>query len=76
MPALGLRLKDKNGLPFARKWGMKRVSFRVHPERGWIRTTISPINARNEGKFGAMDTLMFAALIAMVVAVARLFIAH
>jgi hypothetical protein len=55
---------------------MKRAYFKVHPERGWIRTTIAPINGKNEGKFGTIDTLMFAALVVMVVAVARLLIAH
>ncbi len=55
---------------------MKRAYFKVHPERGWLRTTIAPINGKNEVRFGALDTLMFAALVAMVVAVARMFIAH
>ena len=55
---------------------MKRAYFKVHPEKGWIRTTIAPINGKNEGRFGAMDTVLFAALVAMVVAAARVLIAH
>ena len=55
---------------------MKRVQFKVHPEKGWIRTTIAPINGKDEGRFGTMDTVMFAALVVVVVAIARVLIAH
>ena len=55
---------------------MKRASFRVHPDKGWIRTTLSPLNEKHDPNFGLMDVIMFAALVFGVAAVARLFLAH
>jgi len=56
---------------------MKRASYRVHHGRGgWIRTTLSPINNKREGRFGAIDILMFVALVVLTIGAARFFLAH
>ncbi len=56
---------------------MKRVGFRVHPDsRGWLRTSIVPVNDKHEARFGTGDVLMFAAVVFGMIAVARLLIAH
>jgi hypothetical protein len=55
---------------------MKRSAFKVQPEKGgWIRTTIAPINDRQE-TFGVSDVVMFATLVLAMIAVARVLIAH
>jgi hypothetical protein len=57
--------------------GMKRVAFKLHPGKGgWLRTTIAPLNHKQEGRFGTLDMFMFFALVAVIVAVARVFIAR
>lgn len=56
---------------------MKRAAFKLHPARGgWIRTTLAPINDKHEARFGVIDTFMFMGLVAIVITVARLIIAH
>ena len=56
---------------------MKRASFKVQPDnRGWLRTTLCPVNDKHEGSFGLMDVVMFAALVLGAVAAARMLIAH
>ena len=56
---------------------MKRAAFKAHPAKGgWIRTTIAPINNKNEATFGSMDVVLFAGLVIMVAAIARLLLAH
>jgi len=55
---------------------MKRT-FKVQPDnRGWIRTTLCPVNDKHEASFGLMDVLMFAAVVLGAVAAARMLIAH
>ena len=56
---------------------MKRATFKARPGKGgWIHTTISPIHDKHEARFGAMDILMFIALVAVTIGVARFFLAH
>jgi hypothetical protein len=56
---------------------MKRAAFKLHPTKGgWIRTTIAPINDKREARFGVLDILMFMALVAATIAIARLILAH
>lgn len=56
---------------------MKRATFKLDTCRGgWIRTTIAPLNDKREGRFGAVDAVMFFTLVGAVVAVARLLIAR
>ena len=56
---------------------MKRAAFKLHPAKGgWIRTTLAPMNDKREARFGAIDMFMFFALVAVVVAVARVLIAR
>ncbi len=56
---------------------MKRAAFKVHPDaRGWLRTSIVPVNDKHEARFGAGDILMFAAIVVGMITMARLLIAH
>ncbi len=56
---------------------MKRAEFKAHPAKGgWIRTTIAPINNKTEATFGPMDCVLFAGLVVMIAAIARILIAH
>jgi hypothetical protein len=56
---------------------MKRASFKLNPVKGgWIRTTLAPINDKREARFGVIDTFMFMGLVAIVITVARLILAH
>ncbi len=55
---------------------MKRAAFKVHPDRGWIRTTLAPINDKRSYSFGLLDIVMFSSLVVLLVAVARVFIAR
>jgi len=55
---------------------MKRASFRIHPDRGWLRTTLWPINNKDALRFGPLDICMLVALVLGTVAVARILIAH
>jgi hypothetical protein len=56
---------------------MKRAAFKVDScKGGWIRTTIAPLNDRRASRFGYADTMMFFALVASVVVVARVLLAH
>ena len=65
------------GLRLAALHSMKRAGFKVLPGKGgWLRTTIVPINDKAAGSFGLADTIMFSALVLVVMAVARLLLAH
>ena len=56
---------------------MKRGTFKLQSVRGgWIRTTLAPLNDKREAKFGVVDAVMFTAVIAFVIGVARIFLAH
>ena len=56
---------------------MKRSSFKLHAVRGgWLRTTLSPLNDKRHATFGLLDAVMFMAVVAVVVAAARIFLAH
>lgn len=56
---------------------MKRAAFKLQSGKGgWIRTTIAPINDKSEATFGFSDILMFTSLVAMMVALARILLAH
>jgi hypothetical protein len=56
---------------------MKRAEFKVLPGKGgWIRTTIAPVNDKQEYTFGLTDVVMFCALVLGLITVARVFIAH
>ena len=55
---------------------MKRASFKLQPDRGWLRTTLWPINTKQTLHFGAFDVCMLFALVLGTVAVARILIAH
>jgi hypothetical protein len=56
---------------------MKRQALKIPPVRGgWVRTTISPVNDKNEFTFGITDILMFVALVVGTAAVARVLLAH
>ncbi len=56
---------------------MKRAVFKLHPVKGgWLRTTLAPLNDKNQTRFGPMDMFMFCALVTVVVAVARVLIAR
>lgn len=56
---------------------MKRAGFKVLPDRGgWLRTTLWPINRKNEAGFGPMDIFMLMGLVLGTIAVARVLIAH
>lgn len=56
---------------------MKRAAFKLHPERGgWLRTTIAPINDKDQPIFGVVDVVMLVSLVLMVVALARLLLAR
>ena len=56
---------------------MKRAIFKVLPTKGgWLRTSIVPIGDRRGASFGFVDALMFFALVVVVMAIARLLLAH
>ncbi len=55
---------------------MKRAAFKVEPDRGWIRTTLAPLNDKRAHSFGLFDIVMFSSLVILLVAVARVFIAR
>ncbi|HTL57970.1 MAG TPA: hypothetical protein VL361_19935 [Candidatus Limnocylindrales bacterium] len=56
---------------------MKRASFKLQSVRGgWIRTTLAPINDKHQSTFGVSDALMLTAVVALVITVARLCLAH
>ena len=56
---------------------MKRATLKVHSAHGgWIRTTIAPVNDKHEARFGVVDVVMFLGLVAIVVGIARVLIAH
>ena len=56
---------------------MKRAAFKLQSVRGgWIRTTLAPLNDKRESTFGIVDALIFTTVIAVVIAAARLFLAH
>ena len=56
---------------------MRRAGFKLNPcKGGWIRTTLCPLNDRRDTRFGTMDFCMFFALVAVVVAIARVLIAR
>jgi len=56
---------------------MKRAAFKVQPAKGgWIRTTIAPINDKQEIIFRPVDVLMLMALVAGIGAIARLYLAR
>jgi hypothetical protein len=65
------------GLRIALKGSMKRATFKLQSVRGgWIRTTLAPLNDKHEAKFGVVDAVMFTVVIAFVIGVARIFLAH
>ncbi len=56
---------------------MKRAVFRLDAARGgWLQTTIAPVRSKQQVRFGLFDALMFLALVAASVGVARLLLAH
>jgi hypothetical protein len=56
---------------------MKRAAFKLTPSKGgWIRTTLAPLNDKRAARFGITDVLMFLALVAAVIGVARVLLAH
>jgi hypothetical protein len=56
---------------------MKRATFKLQSVRGgWIRTTLAPLNDKRESTFGVVDAVMFTAVVAVVIAAARVFLAH
>ncbi len=56
---------------------MKRAAFKVQPERGgWLRTTLLPLNHRDDSSFRFVDVVMFFALVGLTVAIARVVLAH
>lgn len=56
---------------------MKRAAFKLQSVRGgWIRTTLAPLNDKRDATFGVVDAVMFMAFVGIVVAVARVFLAH
>lgn len=56
---------------------MKRATFKLQSVRGgWIQTTLAPLNDKRESTFGVVDAILFTAVVAMVIAVARVFLAH
>jgi hypothetical protein len=56
---------------------MKRATFKLHQDKnGWLRTTLGPVNHKDDFRFGAMDICMLMALVLGTAAVARLLIAH
>jgi len=54
---------------------MKRASFQLHTDRGWLRTTLAPVNDRRETRFGIVDILMLLALVLGTMGIARILIA-
>jgi len=56
---------------------MKQRGLKIQSERGgWIRTTLAPINDRAGSAFGVKELAMLLAIIALVVVVARVCLAH
>ena len=56
---------------------MKRPAFKLDScKRGWIRTTIAPLNDKVESRFGVVDVCLFSGLVVAVAAIARVLIAH
>jgi hypothetical protein len=56
---------------------MKRAGFKVQAAKGgWLRTTLWPVNHRQEAPFGLLDIVMFFALVGLTVAIARVVLAH
>jgi hypothetical protein len=75
--AWGAAPLPKAGLRPATFSNMKHAGFKAHPGKGgWVQTTISPIHDKREARFGAMDIVMFIALIAVTIGVARFLLAH
>ncbi len=67
----------RHGLQFALLGFMKRAEFKVLPGKGgWLRTSIVPPNDKQACAFGLRDAIMLSALVATVMAVARIFLAH
>jgi hypothetical protein len=56
---------------------MKRAAFKLDAsKRGWIRTTIAPLNDKAECKFGMVDICLLSGVVVAVVAIARVLLAH
>jgi hypothetical protein len=55
---------------------VKHTHLKVQSDRGWLRTTLAPLNERSESGFGAKDFVMFVFVVSVVVVLARVCIAH
>ncbi len=55
---------------------MKKAVFRAEPGRGFIRSTLAPVNDRKTSRFGLVDVLMLLALILTGLAIARILVAR
>jgi hypothetical protein len=56
---------------------VKKAAFRIAAgHRGFIQTTLAPVQDRTETKFGLGDVLTLAALVIGGLALARLVLAH
>jgi hypothetical protein len=55
---------------------MRRAVFRAEPGKGFIRTTLAPVNDRQLSRFGFADVLMLLALILAALAIARVLLAR
>ncbi len=56
---------------------MKRAAFKVQPDRrGWLRTTLAPVNDHQKLPFRLADVLMFFITVGLLIAIARVVIAH
>ena len=55
---------------------MRRAVFRAEPGKGFVRTTLAPVNDRQLSRFGLADLLMVLALVLAALAIARLLVAR
>jgi hypothetical protein len=56
---------------------VKKAAFRIAPgNKGFIQTTVAPVQDRNSPKFGWSDLLTLAAIVIGGLALARLVLAH
>lgn len=67
----------RDGTAYAPFRAMKRAAYKLAPDRGgWLRTTLAPINDKDDIRFGGIDIVMFFCFVTATVVVARFFLAN
>jgi hypothetical protein len=56
---------------------VSRILFKADAGRsGFIKSTLAPIDSKNEARFGLFDVVLFMGLVVGVLAIVRLLLAH